>query len=144
MNLLINAKYTQNILLCSEMPNICSVSSSICRGYPCTLYSIVVVLCTDESVFIGTDNRMYGIVVQAHRTKHCDVWIVITRDSEVILLSSGVFVYLFVCYDVCRDDFTKNDLCNRAWKQIYCIIYGSCDIFLAYSIFGLGFGMKDR
>ena len=48
--------------------------------------------------------------------------LIITRDSEVIMFSSCVFVCLFVCVcvvvyvcrDVCPDDLTMKDLCHTS------------------------------
>ena len=52
------------------------------------------------------------------------VWLIIKRDSEVIMFSSCVFVCLcvclsvYVCHDVCSDDLTVKDWChpNDIWK----------------------------
>ena len=52
-------------------------------------------------------------------------FIIITRDSEVIMFSPCVFVCVwlsvYVCHDVCPDDFTMKDWCHKNnILQVHC------------------------
>ena len=70
---------------------------------------------------ICCSGSMYSI------TEGLMLFVFITRDSEVIMLSPCVFVCLFVClclcHDVCPDDLTMKDCCHtNNILQIHCLV----------------------